>query len=163
MKDIEYQEIVFPDEKSKDEYLEHHGVLGQRWGVITRGYISKGRSAATKIKNGGQNLMVRGRAAVSKARGKIKDGNERKNRILSRFKIKKEKQKKLKEMSDKELKERVNRLQLEQQYKQLTSKKKSKGRQITEDMLTTSIKTVGTGVLVAQMKKAIEGNGISNP
>jgi len=61
------------------------------------------------------------------------------------------------------LKDRVNRLQLEQQYKQLTSKKKSKGRQIAEDMLTTSIKTVGTGVLVAQMKKAIEGNGTSNP
>ena len=96
--------------------LYHWGVKGMKWGV--RRYQNKDGS-----------LTPTGRKRVSASEDSIKV-NKIRNKSIS-------------EMSNQELRDANNRLQLERQYKDLT-KKKSKGQKIVSAF----IKTAGTIVAV---------------
>ena len=64
--------------------------------------------------------------------------------------------KKAKSMSDKELREAINRLQMEKQYAQLTAKEKSAGRKLIENLLTESGKEIAKSYITKYGKKGIE-------
>ena len=97
---------------STDE-LYHHGVLGMRWGHRKAKYSSGSRRSKRLVSN----------QRTSK--------DSRRAQYI--------KSKSVSQMSNKELKDVNNRLQLEKQYKDLT-KKKSIGKKV----LTTFIATAGT-------------------
>ena len=63
---------------------------------------------------------------------------------------------KLSDIDDKELQDRVKRLQLEQQYAQLTQKKLSTGKQIVKDILINSAKQTATTYVTKYMTQGVE-------
>lgn len=63
---------------------------------------------------------------------------------------------KLSDIDDKELQDRVKRLQLEQQYAQLTQKKLSTGKQIVKDILVNSAKQTATTYVTKYMTQGVE-------
>lgn len=80
--------------------LEHYGVLGMKWGV---------RKAR---KNSGS-------TGIRKRNRRIEDANDDYKRAHNRRSVK--------DMSDKELREMINRLQMEQNYERLSRSNISKG------------------------------------
>lgn len=63
----------------------------------------------------------------------------------------------IKKMSDSELRSKINRLQMEKQYKQLTSSEISVGRKFVQDVLTNAAKQTATNYVSKYMTKAIRG------
>lgn len=64
--------------------------------------------------------------------------------------------KSVKSMSNKELKDRNNRLQMEQQYEQLTKRKKSAGEKFVTGVLVASGTAVATKYATKYMTKGVE-------
>ena len=60
------------------------------------------------------------------------------------------------EMSDSELRSKINRLQMEKQYKQLTSSEISVGRKFVQDVLTNAAKQTATNYVSKYMTKGID-------
>lgn len=62
----------------------------------------------------------------------------------------------VKKMSDSELRSKINRLQMEKQYKQLTSSEISVGRKFVQDVLTNAAKQTATNYVSKYMAKGID-------
>lgn len=88
----------------ENNYLEHHGVLGMKWGV-RKSRPSSGRTSSAK-------------KASSFTFGRTKIKNKAKTRTNSEEA--KPKKKSIKDMSDDELKTQINRLELEKRYRDLS-------------------------------------------
>lgn len=107
-----------------DEYLEHHGIQGQKWGVrrfqnkdgslTAAGRKRIGLSPKPK-KSGGSSLA----GAVTKIKAKK---NERKQADEGHDDFKRARAKSPKQMSTSELQEATNRLNLESRYNELAKK-----------------------------------------
>ena len=100
---------------SNEALLQHHGILGMKWGVR------------------------RTPEQLARASGK-------KNRSDDE----------VKKMSDSELHSKINRLQMEKQYKQLTSSEISAGRKFVQDVLTNVAKQTATTYVSKYMTKGID-------
>lgn len=98
----------------ENDVLVHYGILGMKWGVR------------------------RSPEQLSRARGRTKSDNEHEDYKRSHTK------KSTKTMSDAELRNRINRLQMERQYKQLTAKEISAGKKFVNDVLRESAKQVAS-------------------
>lgn len=109
--------------------LRHHGVKGQRWGI--RRYQNKDGSLTPA-------------------------GRKRADKDLKKKKGYRNKEDPVKSMSDEELNKKVNRLQKENQYRQLTKTQADKNREMVSKMLSSAISQVGTQLLVNMMKTGVE-------
>lgn len=103
----------------QEDYLCHYGVLGMKWGV------RKSRRS-------------------SSSSGKI--GKSKKNQNKSSTSKVAKKKTSIKNLSDQELRTKVQRLQLEKQYRDLKRDEVSTGRKIVGEILKTSGKTLGVQV-----------------
>lgn len=65
----------------------------------------------------------------------------------------------MKQMSDQELRAKINRLQMESQYKNLTKKPVSKGRKFVDGVLMASATAVATGYASQYMKTGAQWVG----
>lgn len=84
-------------------------------------------------------------ARVSKGKNTVSEDYERAH-----------KKTKVKYMSDKELRDTNNRLQMERQYEQLTEKKKSAGRKFVTGVLVASATAVATKYVTKHMESGVQ-------
>lgn len=120
-----------------NNYLEHHGILGMKWGVrryqrkdgtLTNAGKKKYDKEMAKLKKEEQILKNKNRtqAKLEKLQSKRKSVEELKKSLSSE--TSKPKTKSTSKLSDEELRDRVNRLQLEKQYNELSSEQISFGK-----------------------------------
>ena len=124
------------------DYLKHYGVLGMKWGV--RRYQNKDGTLTSAGKK-----RYRERSKTDESHEDYKRAHTPKS---------------IKSMSDAELRNRLNRLQMERQYSQLSSSNVSKGREYVQKIIKagTTVATVTTTTLtlynnVNKIKSIIEG------
>lgn len=115
-------------------YLKHHGIKGQKWG--RRRYQNPDGS----LTPAGQKRYGDDDGADARGRPSKPANHEHHDRVRA---------KPTSQMSDAELREAVNRFQMEMQYKQLTTKPKSKWVTAAENVLIQS----GSEVAKAQITK----------
>lgn len=114
--------------------LQHHGILGQKWGV--RRYQNKDGS-----------LTAAGKKRRDRYESKTTNNHEDYNTAH-------DKSKSVKSMSDAELRARLNRLQMEQQYSKLSNEDVKSGK----DYVNTLIKTGTTVATVTSTALTIYNN-----
>lgn len=166
-----------------DEFLVHHGVKGQKWGVRKKGYEPVGRTTRlksnAKSNSGASKIQQRvkdriGRRKVSKlkkreekAKAKLKKINAEKKveALEEQVSIEERKQAILKKRSGKEiyknadlfttdeLKEATRRLELEKKLREIDPPVKSKGERFLEKTEATG-KAIGT--VTETLKKSAE-------
>ena len=121
--------------------LYHFGIKGMRWGV--RRYQNPDGS----LTNAGKKRLKKGHASNEE-----NDSSNKSNTKSSSTKT-------VKDMSDDELRQAINRLQLEQQYKNLSPKNVSKGKKfvdtVTNDVLKPAAIDMGKQVAKSLMTKGV--------
>lgn len=128
-----------------DNYLEHIGMPRRSgrypWGSGKRPF--QGDSAAAKSSGSTKSSGKSGKTGLFK-KGKTKTKSSEED---------------LSEISSEELQKKINRIQLEKQYRDLTTKPKtvSKGRQILNSILESSSKNIGT-----QLATYLMGNMVNS-
>ena len=113
--------------------LQHHGIKGQKWGV-----------RRFQKKDGSLTLAGRKRQKQNND-GPTHEDHSKSHSIKS-----------VKSMSDKELRDRINRLNMERQYAQLTAQEKSIGKKIVSEVLLNVGKELAKEYLKNYAKKGIE-------
>lgn len=143
------------------EDLVHHGVKGQRWGVI-RKKASAGRVATARaLKKTGRFTVDASRKTASSVR-KAKQAHEA--RVAGKVEAKKaaKARKKFanrgyKKISDTELQSRIKRLEQEKRYRELKADRHLvRGREVTRSILENSLTKAGTYAATKAMKTAFD-------
>lgn len=143
------------------EDLVHHGVKGQRWGVI-RKKASAGRAATARaLKKTGRFTVYASRKTASGVR-KAKQAHDA--RVAGKVEAKKaaKARKKFanrgyKKISDTELQSRIKRLEQEKRYRELKADRHLvRGREVTRSILENSLTKAGTYAGTKLMKSAFD-------
>lgn len=113
--------------------LTHYGVKGMKWGV---------RRSSARLGNA------------------IRTAKQRRSQNSSEYHHEDHKKahssKSVKSMSDKELRERINRLQMEKQYSQLTRRDKLIGEKFVKGVLTNAAQQTTSKYVSKYMSKGVE-------
>lgn len=152
----------------RDDELAHHGIMGMKWGVWNEETIRKytgggkqgGRSVGETFKKGLRVIKTTAKRAGSQAKDKLSSAKTtRKQKQNAREYRKLEKRDPVKLMTDEELKKRIARLQLEQQYKNLTTKQVTKGQSLVAKAIASGLqKGLETGIKGA-LSQYVAGKG----
>ena len=150
------------------EDLVHHGVKGQRWGVI-RKKASAGRKATVKaLQKSGRFTANATRATIKTAQtgaDKIHRAKQAHDaRIAGKIQAKKEAKARkkfanrgYKKISDTELQSRIKRLEQEKRYRELKADRHLvRGREVTRSILENSLTKAGTYAATKAMKTAFD-------
>lgn len=150
------------------EDLIHHGVKGQKWGVI-RKKASSGRKATIKaIQKSGRFTANATKTTIKTARTgaakvqKAKQAHDQ--RVAGKIQAKKEAKARkkfanrgYKKISDSELQSRIKRLEQEKRYRELKADRHLvRGREVTRSILENSLTKAGTYAATKAMKTAFD-------
>lgn len=132
-------------EYNYSDELYHHGVKGMKWGVR--------RTPAQLGHDTGKIDLQKTKKKVDAANTIVNETRNINNNVSKKQtkKVQKQKMSEVKSMSDQELRERVNRLNMEQQYIRMSSEQMNAGRANINSVLN----NVGTVVNVASSALAI--------
>lgn len=137
-----------------DDELYHHGVKGQKWGVRrTKAQLGYKTTSSAKKKTTSKSTSTR--AVSKKTNSWVKNYLAKRSTAKKKASTKNEqeadkpKKKSVSEMSDAELREKISRLQMEKQYKELTasSKQNSRGKKFVMNVLEKSGENLATQVV----------------
>lgn len=149
------QPIAMSVKDRVEAVLAHHGVKGMKWGVTRKKSSSSSSSSETTAKpKPKKNDIPEGKPTIGKS-GRITKAPEAK--VVA---------KKRTELSDEELRSRINRINMEQQYSKLTAPAPSKsavGRKIVTDILLDVGKQQAKVVLNGIATKELAKRGIVAP
>lgn len=150
------------------EDLVHHGVKGQRWGVI-RKKASAGRRATVKaLKKSGRFTANATRTSIKATRTGVAKVQKAKQahdeRVAGKIQAKKEAKARkkfanrgYKKISDTELQSRIKRLEQEKRYRELKADRHLvRGREVTRSILENSLTKAGTYAATKAMKTAFD-------
>ncbi len=115
-----------------DDVLQHFGILGMKWGV---------RRDRAKLRK------------LARQRGDAREWDRSSEDHKKQISLK---SKRLSELSNNELKDFTQRLQLEKQYKDLTKKEISKGRKFVNEILLNSAKTTASSYIAKAATAGID-------
>ena len=151
--------------------LKHYGVLGMRWGVHRSPEVlsaKRQRKTDEKAASDAHKKYIntinptRKKKAYADYEKKLSEANasREKEKTIYKEKIREAKDARknpAKNMSDAELRARLNRLQMERQYRELTtSRNLSKGRKFVTEILTNATKQTATNYVSKYMSKGID-------
>ena len=150
------------------EDLVHHGVKGQKWGVI-RKKASAGRKATIKaIQKSGRFTANATKTTIKTARtgaAKVQKAKQAHDaRVAGKIQAKKEAKARkkfanrgYKKISDTELQSRIKRLEQEKRYRELKADRHLvRGREVTRSILENSLTKAGTYAATKAMKTAFD-------
>lgn len=150
------------------EDLIHHGVKGQKWGVI-RKKASAGRKATIKaIQKSGRFTANATKTTIKTARtgaAKVQKAKQAHDaRVAGKIQAKKEAKARkkfanrgYKKISDTELQSRIKRLEQEKRYRELKADRHLvRGREVTRSILENSLTKAGTYAATKAMKTAFD-------
>lgn len=125
-----------------DEFLAHYGIIGQKWGVRRfQPYSVRGRKGGKGGKEIGE--------AKKHSKSPTHEQLTKSTNAAEVYKYRDQ-------LSDKELRDRVNRIQTEQQLKQLmdaNNKKKDRGKNIASDVMKRIGTMAASAIAIAVYKK----------
>lgn len=131
--------------------LLHYGVLGMKWGV-KKARKSSNTVDETRRKSNTQNSNTQ---KFNTQKSNTQNSNTKQQ--SKKFVTKKQKQKQimddLNSMSDKELRERLNRMQMEQQYIRMMTPEKSAAKKQVEQFLINEGRNLASQMLREQIRK----------
>lgn len=150
------------------EDLVHHGVKGQKWGVI-RKKASAGRAATARaLKKTGRFTANATRTTIKTAQtgaAKVQKAKQAHDaRVAGKIQAKKEAKARkkfanrgYKKISDTELQSRIKRLEQEKRYRELKADRHLvRGREVTRSILENSLTKAGTYAATKAMKTAFD-------
>ena len=126
-----------------DNELYHHGVKGMKWGV-RKTPVRSSSGATRKRKSNTLSLFKK-----KKTTRKVSSANSSPAKTKS-----------IKDMSDDELRKKVERVRLEQQYQELDPKSVSRGKRITKRVMDDIIVPAAVDI-GKQAVKSIMANGVN--
>lgn len=146
--------------------LTHHGTKGMRWGV--RRFQNKdgsltpaGMKRYSDVKSGPyeQNRKLNERLRnnkISSGKSSTIGNGIRTISKITKPNVMSSTEKKVSEMSDEELRRRINRIQMEQQYSKLNQKQVSAGKKFVTAILVSAATSVATSYTNKYLGKGVE-------
>ena len=141
------------------DYIYHHGIKGQRWGVRRYQNADGTLTAAGRRRLNLSNNNLKGSQKIADSSSKITNEFGKINDSVGNIKTNK-KTYDLSKMSDQQLKDVVKRMNLEQQYVDLTSRQVSRGRSnvgsvldIVGSSLAITSSAIGIALAIKEFKK----------
>lgn len=190
MNDIS-SDLITRGNEAAVEYLAHHGVLGMKWGIRKdgkpQGWQGGAGKAAKKVGSGAKKVAKGTASAAVKSRAKVQQVQARRNEKkaleearLNELKLEDRKRqmsssysiasttrsaralsKHMDALSDAELKQRINRLKLENEVRDLSAKERERSRswvsKTLEESAKNSVKSVATYGMTKSGRKLIDG------
>lgn len=142
--------------KIKNEELKHYGIMGMKWGV--RRGSSSGGSTSSKLRKVTPAQLGKVKTAADEGSRISREGG---NLVRTYNNVKNARRAEdLSKLSDAELKSKIDRMNLEQQYSNLSGAKVSKGQVYAKSALETtgSVLAIGSSaVAIALAMKQMKG------
>lgn len=156
--------IPYPDE------LYHYGIKGQKWGVrrfqnVDGSYTLVGKQRYGRISETTMNKLKTAGSKIASGTKKAAKAVGSAAKKFGTHKVEQFKDKHKWTMSDAELKERMNRINLEKQYSDAirSTRKNSAFRRILGDILENGAKTIARGAFEKMSRSMFEGPDKNDP